>query len=83
MQPTRELLKAREGSKRSREEKVLEWQRGQLGGARAPVPIPPELIKREGERAPPCDPRVRPPAPAQRHDDSDSDSASEDQAPQR
>ncbi|KAI5634310.1 NF-kappa-B-activating protein domain-containing protein [Phthorimaea operculella] len=30
VQPTRELLKAREASKRSREEKVLEWQRSQL-----------------------------------------------------
>ncbi|XP_050676396.1 serine/arginine repetitive matrix protein 1 isoform X2 [Leptidea sinapis] len=47
--PTRELMKAREASKRSREEKVLEWQRSQLG-VRAAPPLHPAQIKREGER---------------------------------
>ncbi|CAK1554492.1 unnamed protein product [Leptosia nina] len=47
--PTRELLKAREASKRTREEKVLEWQRSQLA-VRPAAPIPPAQIKREGER---------------------------------
>ncbi|XP_028163434.1 serine/arginine repetitive matrix protein 1 [Ostrinia furnacalis] len=56
VQPTRELLKAREASKRTREEKVLEWQRSQLA-ARAPppgAPIPPAHIKREGARRGPA-----------------------------
>lgn len=54
MQPTRELLKAREASKRTREEKVLEWQRTQMA-VRPPVAA--THIKREGER------RAAPPAP--------------------
>ncbi|KAJ2938611.1 hypothetical protein O0L34_g11923 [Tuta absoluta] len=57
VQPTRELLKAREASKRSREEKVLEWQRSQLA---VNPPVATAHIKREGERRP----ARRAPAPA-------------------
>ncbi|XP_060809166.1 serine/arginine repetitive matrix protein 1 isoform X2 [Amyelois transitella] len=63
VQPTRELLKAREGSKRTREEKVLEWQRSQLSANMSSrPPLPAAHIKREGERRPP--PAAAPPAPA-------------------
>ncbi|XP_050359560.1 serine/arginine repetitive matrix protein 1 isoform X2 [Nymphalis io] len=96
VQPTRELLKARESSKRSREEKVLEWQRSQLA-VRPTPPIPPAHIKREGERRPrpprperPDRPdrtdRVSPAAIAAALADSDSDSesdASSEPPPQR
>ncbi|XP_046975394.1 serine/arginine repetitive matrix protein 1 [Vanessa cardui] len=93
VQPTRELLKARESSKRSREEKVLEWQRSQLAVRPAP-PIPAAHIKREGERRPraprPERPeradRVSPAAIAAALADSDSDSesdASSEPPPQR
>lgn len=97
VQPTRELLKARENSKRSREEKVLEWQRSQMKVR--PVPpagaIPPTHIKREGERRPPrppaaaAAPAARPVSPgaiaaALNDTDSDSDSdASSEPQPQR
>ncbi|XP_047039024.1 serine/arginine repetitive matrix protein 1 isoform X2 [Helicoverpa zea] len=73
VQPTRELLKAREASKRTREEKVcaphvLEWQRTQM----AVRPVPTTHIKREGERrpgppaAPPGPPGPAPPRPSRR-----------------
>ncbi|CAB3224496.1 unnamed protein product [Arctia plantaginis] len=89
VQPTRELLKARESSKRTREEKVLEWQRSQLCVA--------PQIKREGERSErgeraerPAAARnaraVSPAAIAAALNDSDSDSesdASEEPQPQR
>ncbi|XP_026314933.1 serine/arginine repetitive matrix protein 1 isoform X2 [Hyposmocoma kahamanoa] len=96
VQPTRELLKAREASKRSREEKVLEWQRSQIAANRAPAaPIPTTNIKREGERRPaqsaPPRPRreergVSPGAIAAALNDSGSDSESDtssEPAPQR
>lgn len=84
LQPTRELLKAREASKRTREEKVLEWQRSQLAVNRPP-PIHPRRIKREGEKeAPSTTARVSPTtinaALAAR---DDSSSASDVSAPQK
>ncbi|XP_053623171.1 serine/arginine repetitive matrix protein 1 isoform X2 [Plodia interpunctella] len=70
VQPTRELLKAREASKRSREEKVLEWQRSQLSAHPPRAPLPAAHIKREGERRPaaaaPSPSPAPAPAPAQR-----------------
>ncbi|KPJ11825.1 hypothetical protein RR48_01393 [Papilio machaon] len=89
VQPTRELLKAREASKRTREEKVLEWQRTQMDVVG---------IKREGERRRPRPERperpdrpareggVSPSAIAAALADSSSDSESErsaSPAPQR
>ncbi|GBP65643.1 hypothetical protein EVAR_53452_1 [Eumeta japonica] len=98
LQPTRELLKAREASKRTREEKVLEWQRSQLNVARAPPPTPPtsapipaRRIKREGERRPPSATRaargVSPgaiaAALADHSEEEDDTSASSEPPPQR
>ncbi|CAH0403798.1 unnamed protein product [Chilo suppressalis] len=97
VQPTRELLKAREASKRTREEKVLEWQRSQLAARSAPAPAPPPpapgppappagppatRIKREGERRPrPVSPAAI--AAALNEDDSSDSGDSSTEQPQR